>query len=520
MQFSQTILSLLTLWLGLTLIVAPIQALNRGAETDTRAVFSPGTATSSSKRLVAGKSLLFNLDRHGCVLPGEVLKLTGEQLMDLSKYRLVLRAEKQFIALKLLSISKQQILIQIPRDTTLKPGQQYSLVLLAAEGADVSQNTGMSLRLCPSIAKHHLLPVQEAHESGEILVLVHSGLVDQIIKEGSKLGYLLLRRHQLNSINQTLLVLGGSDRNLNKALKKLRATFADAAIDFNHHFYTSGGSPQLHAAAQMHWPEQAECSPRSTIKVSVGMLDGDIDMTHPALMAKNIKTRNFLLPSQKPDQDHATAIAVLLVGSQPDHGFQGLVPFINLKAANVVQVRGQDSVATAEAIARAMDWFIKQQVQLVNVSLTSPNVNKVTNTLFAQAINKGLIIFAAAGNDGNRQKSAYPAALPGVITITAIDARGEILASANQGDYIDFAAPGVDIWTASKTHSGQYRSGTSLAVPHAVSIAALYLSQQPGYSRDRLFETLRFNAVDLGSRGFDTRYGWGQVQVNQQMCHH
>jgi subtilisin family serine protease len=250
------------------------------------------------------------------------------------------------------------------------------------------------------------------------------------------------------------------------------------------------------------------------------MLDGDIDMTHPALTAKNIKAKNFLLPSQKPDQDHATAIAVLLVGSQPDHGFQGLVPFINLKAANVVQLRGQDSVATAEAVTRAMDWFIKQQVQLVNVSLTSPNANKVTNTLFAKAINKGLIIFAAAGNDRTRQKSAYPAALPGVITITAIDAKGEVLASANQGDYIDFAAPGVDIWTTSSTHRGQYRSGTSLAVPYAVSIAALYLGQQPGFSRDRLFETMQLNAVDLGSRGFDTRYGWGQVQVNRQLCHH
>lgn len=489
------------------------------AETDIRAV-TKQKAADSIKRLSADKPRLFDFTDAGCVLPGEVLNLKGEHLNRLTDYHLVLRTKKQFIALKRLSISEHKILVQIPRDTALKRGQTYPLMLLASNGANVSKQTGMTLKLCPSVQYRRLLPVREAHENGEILILAHSGISDQIIKEGAKLGYLLLRRYQLNSVNQTLMVLGGSDKTLDKTIKNLKATFADAEIDFNHHYFTAKQTPLLHANQQIQWPTETICTPNKANSVAIGLLDGEIDMSHPALSAKSIKTHNFLLPAQKADREHATAIAVLLVGNQPQLGFQGLVPFVTLKAASVVRQHEQAAYATAEAITRAIDWFINEKVQLVNVSLTSPHTNRVADFMFATSTHHGLIVFAAAGNNGQKLSAIYPAALPGVIGITAVDAQGKALASANQGSYIDFAAPGVNIWTASESRQGQYRSGTSFAVPHAVSIAALYLSQQATLSRHRLFESMQFNAVDLGSQGYDNRYGWGQLQVNQHMCQH
>lgn len=513
----RTSLPLLIISISLMLLSSALVDIR--AETDVRAV-TKQKAADAIKRLSADKPNLLELTGSGCVLPGQVLNLKGERLNYLADYHLVLRAKKQFIALKQLSISEHKILVQIPRDTALKRGQSYPLLLLASNGANVSKQTGMTLRLCPSIHDRRLLPLREAHENGEILILAHSGISDQIIKEGAKLGYLLLRRYQLNSVNQTLMVLGGSDKTLNKTIKNLKATFADAEIDFNHHYFTTEQRHLLEASQQLQWPPDASCNPNKANRVAIGLLDGEIDMSHPALSAISIKTHNFLLPAQLADREHATAIAVLLVGNQPQQGFQGLVPFVTLKAASVVRQDEHTVYATAESIARAIDWFINEQVQLINVSLTGSHTNQVADFMFAESINHGLIVFAAAGNNGQKLSAIYPAALPGVIGITAVDAEGKALATANQGSYIDFAAPGVNIWTASETRQGQYRSGTSFAVPHAVSIAALYLSQQATLSRHRLFESMQFNAVDLGSQGYDNRYGWGQLQVNQQMCQH
>jgi len=501
----------------LSLLLLVIVATFVSADTDVRAV-TKSQHSDPIKRL-SNKPSLFTQTDTGCVLPGEVIQLQGDNLSGLADYHLVLRAKRQFVALKQLSISKQKILIQIPRDTALKRGQRYSVLLLNNQGANVSKKTGLSLKLCPSIKQRLLLPVREAHENGEILILANSGVTDQIIKEGAKLGYLLLRRYQLNSLNQTLMVLGGTDKNLARTIKNLSATFADAKIDFNHHYFTSEQPALVNGAHQMQWPPRSICAPNKANPVAIGLLDGEIDLSHPALSAKSIKTHNFLLSAQAAAKDHATAIAILLVGNQPRQGFQGLVPFVDLKAASIVKQHEDAAIATAESVTRAMDWFINEQVQLVNVSLTSAHANKVADFLFAESIKQGLIVFAAAGNNSQKLSAAYPAALPGVIAITAVDAEGKALASANQGDYIDFAAPGVDIWTASGKQ-GQYRSGTSFAVPHAISIAALYLSQQTSLSRDRLFESMQFNAVDLGSRGYDKRYGWGQLQVSQKMCHH
>lgn len=506
-------LPFLILFISLALLGTVPSDTRAETDNDVRAV-TKRHHIDSIKQLSGNNPGLFNPLNSGCVLPGGVLNLEGENLNNLTDYHLVLRAKRQFVALKQLSISKQKILVQIPRDTALKRGQRYPILLLASDGANISKKTGMSLRLCPSLNSRHLLPLREAHENGEILILANSGITDQIIKEGAKLGYLLLRRYQLNSVNQTLIVLGGSDKNLSKTIKSLNATFSDAEVDFNHHYFTTEQSPVSHATKQIQWPSTSVCNSDTVHRVTIGLLDGDIDHSHAALATNNIDTHNFLLPTQTADTEHATAIAVLLIGKKP----QQALPFIDLKAANVLRREGQTAIATAESITRAMDWFMNQQVQLVNVSLTGSNANKVTDFLFAESIHQGLIVFAAAGNDGQKLSSTYPAALPGVIAITAVDAEGKTIASANQGNYIDFAALGVDTWSDPKQQQGQPHSTTSFAVPHAVSIAALYLNQQESLSRDRLFESMQFNAVDLGSHGYDKHYGWGQLQVNQHMC--
>lgn len=486
------------------------------AENDTRAVRKESNDFSFNK-LNSHSSDQLSLSSHNCLRPGDVLTIAGENLPNLNNYHLVLRNKKSYIPLKALSISSQKLILQVPRDVELTAGHEYPIVmLLTMPSANVSKPTGSSIKICKAFDVPALLPIKESHETGEILVLANSGLVDPITKQSIKLGYLPLRRHQLNSLNLTLMAFGGGEKHLDKAIQSLSSTFPDAQIDYNHHFYTSG-------QVDNHYPRKdisqaISCQNKPMSRVKVGMLDGDIDMSHPALAGKSIKTKSFLLSGEAPDQDHATAIATLLVGSQIDDKFKGYAPFIELKAASVIREDQPVPIATAEAITQALDWFINEKVRLLNVSLTSPVSNKITNKLFTAASEHHIIIFAAAGNDGKKLTPAYPGVLPNVITITAVDAEGEVYSAANQGNYIDFAAPGVDIWTASSKVKGMYRSGTSLAVPHAVSIAAFYLARQPDTTQKALFKSLQHNAVDLGNAGYDRRYGWGQIKMNHEIC--
>jgi subtilisin family serine protease len=75
---------------------------------------------------------------------------------------------------------------------------------------------------------------------------------------------------------------------------------------------------------------------------------------------------------------------------------------------------------------------------------------------------KGVAEIAAAGNGGPQSAPLYPGAESGVIAVTATDQKGRLFGSANRGNYIAFAAPGVDILLPAPRGSVQIASGTSV----------------------------------------------------------
>jgi subtilisin family serine protease len=98
------------------------------------------------------------------------------------------------------------------------------------------------------------------------------------------------------------------------------------------------------------------------------------------------------------------------------------------------------------------------------------------------------------------------------MAVTAVDAALQPYQAANRGDYIDLAAPGVDVWSARDGQGGRYNSGTSFATPFVVAAAALLLQTDPDAAPDSLRETLSRGARDLGKPGRDSTFGWGLLQ--------
>lgn len=120
------------------------------------------------------------------------------------------------------------------------------------------------------------------------------------------------------------------------------------------------------------------------------------------------------------------------------------------------------------------------------------------------------MVVAAAGN-GNTDRPAYPAAYLNVIAVAATDRHDRRASFSNRGNWVDVAAPGVDIIS---TVPGGYdhRSGTSMAAPHVSVLAGLLASQgrSPKAIRDRILRT----ALDLGPAGHDPYYGKGRIRAD------
>jgi len=119
-------------------------------------------------------------------------------------------------------------------------------------------------------------------------------------------------------------------------------------------------------------------------------------------------------------------------------------------------------------------------------------------------------VVAAAGNGGPMARPKYPAAYESVVAVTAVDQRGNAFRLANRGDYLDLAAPGVNLRHAVAGGGYAASSGTSVAVPFAVTAAAVLKHRDPGAD---VIARLYSAAVDIGPPGRDDIYGYGLLTL-------
>lgn len=253
-----------------------------------------------------------------------------------------------------------------------------------------------------------------------------------------------------------------------------------------------------YAQQMIAWPENiGACEGQFRI----GMLDTAVNDQHPSLTDSQLTRRNFVRGTSA-GALHGTAVASLLVGSAGSET-PGLLPGSTLWAAEVFRQRGEYTDTSTEILLSALDWLVSQRVQAINLSLGGER-NRVFELALERLLENRVLLIAAAGNQGPEAPPSFPAAQPGVIAVTAVDAAERLYPDANRGDYIDLAAPGVDLWAADGDVTGRYHTGTSFAAP--LVTAASLVAQEQGAD-------LMAAVKDLGPRGQDDRFGWGLVQV-------
>jgi len=289
-----------------------------------------------------------------------------------------------------------------------------------------------------------------------------------------------------------------------RALRELRAADPAGSYDFDHLFVESAAPASMLAVAAAATPGVMPGSANAAVRI--GMVDSGVDVHHPAFTARapeQLGCEGHALPSA-----HGTAIASLLVGdAQPQ--FRGAAPGAALVAVDVYC--GVDEPGgRVRDIAAGLALLAQREVRVVNLSFVGP-ANVVLERVVKRVQAADILIVAAAGNDGPNAKPLYPAAYPGVIAVTGVDARSKLLLEACRGDHIAFAAPGADMLAAVPGGSYAAVRGTSYAAPLVAGLLAREILQAGEGGVAAALQRLAAGAVDGGRRGRDRSFGQGIV---------
>lgn len=241
--------------------------------------------------------------------------------------------------------------------------------------------------------------------------------------------------------------------------------------------------------------------------VVVAVIDTGIDMNHPAL--KNILWTNPAEARGKARQDddndgfvddlhgwdfatnsgrlvdhhgHGTHIAGIIAGRESNPGgFKGVCPGVRIMALRYYdeKANGADNLRNT---VKAINYAVDHGADIINYSGGGADFAAAEYQALKRAEQKGILVVAAAGNERSDadEKPYYPAAykLSNIISVTAIDERGQILSSANWGlTRVHVAAPGSSILSSLPNGGYGFMSGTSQATAFVSGVAALLLSE-------------------------------------------
>ena len=326
-------------------------------------------------------------------------------------------------------------------------------------------------------------------------------------------GFEVVRERNLDGLDERIVVLRAPPRvGTRRALRRLRELDPQGSFDFNHLYLDSGeeGAPAAAGGAAMTGGAAANSGPaehaqaRATDHTRLGLIDGGLDISHSVFAGEAIHQHGcggVAVPSS-----HGTEVASLMTGRTAS--FQGAAPGAELYAADVYC--GLTTGGAVDAVSEAFSWLVKERVAVINVSLVGPP-NVMLERVVRLVVARGHLIVAAVGNDGPAAPPLYPAAYPGVVGVTAVDARQRVLVEAERGPQVKFAAPGADMAAATSSHVYATVRGTSFAAPIVAGLLAADMPAPDAVAAQRAVENLVRQAVDLGAPGPDKVYGNGLV---------
>ncbi|MBA4541754.1 S8 family peptidase [Thermoactinomyces daqus] len=249
--------------------------------------------------------------------------------------------------------------------------------------------------------------------------------------------------------------------------------------------------------------------------VRVGVIDTGLDFHHPDLVS-NIKGGvNVLSPFLPPQDDngHGTHIAGIIGALNNHFGVVGIAPKVSLYAIKVLNSAGHGTISN---LIKGIEWAIANRMHILNISISGgQTIHPALAQAIAAAVSRGILIVAAAGNNGNASGKgdtvSIPARISPVISVAALNKLNRRDSYSATGK-VDIAAPGTGILSTYFYSRYAVLSGTSIAAAHVTGVLAIYRAAFPRATSAELKAMLYHRAIDLPPAGRDPLTGVGLVQ--------
>jgi hypothetical protein len=257
--------------------------------------------------------------------------------------------------------------------------------------------------------------------------------------------------------------------------------------------------------------DRAEPPAATVPRYPVTVIDTGLDLTHqefvhrPDLVALNTQTRKD--PNQI-ESYHGTIVASTAAAPVDGIGAVGVDPTAPLRVWDAGEL-------TDATVIEGLEAAVAAGPSVINISLGGPVVSEALADAVTQAFAAGSLVVAASGNEfDNGDPVLYPASFPHVLTVGASSKVDLPSGFSSSSPGLDMVAPGEDIPSQDQADTG-YRllSGTSFAAPQVAAAAAWVQTVRPDLTVTQLFDVMRLSARDIYKPGYDTRSGYGLLDI-------
>ena len=238
----------------------------------------------------------------------------------------------------------------------------------------------------------------------------------------------------------------------------------------------------------------------SKSSITVAVVDTGVDSSHPFLQGRTVAGYDYVQNDADPTDEHfhGTHVAGTIVDCTPD---------LNVKIMPV-RVLDAGGYGWSTTIGLGIRYAADNGAKVINLSLGGGH-SSYEDSCIQYALNKGVTIVCAAGNDSSNTANFCPAHIESIIVVAAIDDDEDRAYFSNYGNSVDVAAPGVDILSCIPGGQYSYLQGTSMASPHVAALAAMIKLNFPNSTPGQIESTLKSCCRDLGTSGWDAYYGYG-----------
>lgn len=238
---------------------------------------------------------------------------------------------------------------------------------------------------------------------------------------------------------------------------------------------------------------------RGKEKIKVAVMDTGVTASEDINVAGRINLiegEEDVNPLYEDVSGHGTSVASVIAAKDNKMGVTGINPNVELYSIKTLY---DNKTTSLSKIIQGIYWCIENDIDIINMSFGTSVKSEILEQVIREADAKGILMIAAAGNQGKAAESTveYPAAFEEVIAVGAIDSKGKMSDISSTGKELELMAPGEDVPATGYFDEIIKTEGTSMAAPHVAGVASVLWAKDRSKSAKFIRDLLNASAKPM-----------------------